>query len=939
MNLLRRILLVLCVLRAIGTNAQRAQYIGREQGLPTMTVYSVNEDQRGFIWLTSDRGVCRYNGLELEVFTVEDGLPDNEIFSFFEDSKGRIWFGSFNGQLCYFQDEKFHTAANSALPVLENSSFIKTIAEDSLGNLYFQTFQDGLFILNTEGAHFHFLPRIQINQMFPEGEKMVMAASDGKISYLLEITFKNDQIDIDTLFQTTQYSIHTNTGIKSHNSWRFFANMNGNFRKQISIKKNQSQLIKMPFDADQVYFQQEDADLLYIGTVDGLYILDKNTFAIIDKKLDGKQVSMRLKSTNGITYYSTLQHGLFYFPEKNITEQILSETIRTVTLSRDSTVLWFGARDKIFRHTPHNGNTESIPLPDSYGKNNVVYHINELGKDTLLLGSGKFSLLYLNGKFLPRTRQSGVRDMVRVQDTFYLAKGTGLFYEMKSEWLHDDLSAQIHNPLIANEWCKTIEYFQSSLYIGTNSGLFQYKNHVGRRIFPSIKSRITSIASMGEVLAIGTVSEGLYIIKDNKILTQVLPALPSVNELIFIEPNHLMVANDQGVFDLFIEEDGTHSLLLRYPLSSCNALVLGANNKIYMAGLTGAYLQSAQQRFSSEKPALFIRSISINGSESSASALNELSHQENQLQVSLIPVSFIPDGRLKYEYRINGGAWMSFQGPEMNLGPLSAGSYTLEFRCDNYLQTSDSVLVELSIIPAWFNRTSVQLSVLLLSLALLFLIFNEFVKRNKRRAAQVLEISELRQKAFRAQINPHFLFNVLNSIQHFFLKDRAYDGQEYLGKFAKLMRSILNHSDELFVSLHEELERLELYLELEQIRTDKRFDFEINVEQVINPYSISFPSMILQPFLENAIWHGLKGDKNLIQLNFIRVNQNMIILVKDTGPGFDIDEIERSSSKGIKLIKDRIAAMNAMYETQIVLNFRNENGTTVELIIPLNILQ
>jgi len=939
MKIVRPIFLVLGLLCTVLGIAQKAIPIGREQGLPTMMVYSVNEDRRGFIWLTTDRGVCRYNGLKLEVFTVEDGLPDNEIFSFFEDSKGRIWFGSFNGQLCYFEDEKFFTAANSPLPLLENSSYIKTITEDVFGNLYFQTYQDGLFIINAEGAHYHFLPSIQINQLFPGQEKMVMSTSNRDHTTLLEITFRNQKLTIDTLFESTQYSIHTNTGIQSKKGWRFFANIDGTYHNQINIQKGKSNFLKMPFEVDQVYFQQQDAGLLYVGTGDGVYIVNPETFEVIGKELEGRQVSMRLKSSTGITYYSTLQHGLYYFSEKSITEQIITEPIRTVILSRDSAVLWFGARDKIFRHTLENGITETIPLPVFYGKNNVIYHINELGKDTLVLGSGKFSLLYINGNFLPRKRQSGVRDMVRVNDTFYLAKGTGLYFEMKSEWFKDDLSAEIHIPLIANEWCKALNYYQSTLYVGTNSGLFQYKNQIGKRIFPKIKSRITSIASLGNMMAVGTASEGLYIIENNAIVTQVLPALPSVNELVFIKPNHLMVANDQGVFDLFIEEDKTHTLLLRYPLASCNALVLGPNHSIYMAGLTGAYRQSSRQRISSEKPALFIRAVSVNGSASNLESLKRLTHQENQLQVQLIPVSFIPDGRLKYEYRINGQTWMTFQGPELNLGPLPTGSYTFEFRCNNYLQVSDSVLLQLAIIPAWYKRTSVQLFILSFFISIILLLFNEYVKRNRRRATQILEISELRQKAFRAQINPHFLFNVLNSIQHFFLKDRAYDGQEYLGKFAKLMRSILNHSDELFVSLNEELERLELYLELEQIRTDKRFDFEIHVAEGIDIYSISFPSMILQPFLENAIWHGLQGDKNLILLEFKLVNENMLIQVKDSGPGFNFEQIEQSTSKGIKLIKDRIAAMNAMYNTKIELTFRNENGTTVELLIPLNILQ
>ena len=216
-------------------------------------------------------------------------------------------------------------------------------------------------------------------------------------------------------------------------------------------------------------------------------------------------------------------------------------------------------------------------------------------------------------------------------------------------------------------------------------------------------------------------------------------------------------------------------------------------------------------------------------------------------------------------------------------------------------------------------------------------------KYQRRRAAQKLEkqsidkrIAEL--KALKAQINPHFLFNALNSIQSYILEDKYHIAETYLVKYGKLIRKILDHSNELIVPLHEELESLNLYISLEQIRVKGGFKFDVILDDSIDPYTCYVPSMAIQPFLENAIWHGISGldGKGKIDLTFAVDNDHHIVTIEDNGVGFDTDQMKKSTSKGINLVNERLTLLQKTEgsSSAIKVDSVEGKGTTVVLSFP-----
>jgi LytS/YehU family sensor histidine kinase len=210
--------------------------------------------------------------------------------------------------------------------------------------------------------------------------------------------------------------------------------------------------------------------------------------------------------------------------------------------------------------------------------------------------------------------------------------------------------------------------------------------------------------------------------------------------------------------------------------------------------------------------------------------------------------------------------------------------------------------------------------------------------------------------ALRAQMNPHFLYNVLVSIQSFIFTNQKQDANVYLGKFADLMRKILSMSEKQEISLQEEIEALELYLELENIRFEGKLNCNIKIDPLLSPEMISIPSMILQPYVENAIKHGLlhrRGDKELnISFKALNDGKQMSIEIEDNGIGRKASEgINRKrrnkpGSFASNAILSRLQILNSIrkdkIQSQILDKYNSEgvsDGTLVRIILPIQIFK
>ena len=232
-------------------------------------------------------------------------------------------------------------------------------------------------------------------------------------------------------------------------------------------------------------------------------------------------------------------------------------------------------------------------------------------------------------------------------------------------------------------------------------------------------------------------------------------------------------------------------------------------------------------------------------------------------------------------------------------------------------------------------------------LAFSFIIFVIYRSRREAEARKVetklrLSKAEGELKALRAQINPHFIFNCLNSIHHFIQTQESKLASEYLIKFSKLIRYVLESSSKNWVTLEEELEANQLYMELEQLRVSQAFRFVFEVEDGISPSQTYIPPMMIQPFLENSVWHGLSQDGE-IRVNF-RSNGGAALSchITDSGAGqveksdYDLSRFVKKSSLGINLMTERFSNLRELrgLEAEFEIQEIDSGGRRVLLKIP-----
>lgn len=233
-------------------------------------------------------------------------------------------------------------------------------------------------------------------------------------------------------------------------------------------------------------------------------------------------------------------------------------------------------------------------------------------------------------------------------------------------------------------------------------------------------------------------------------------------------------------------------------------------------------------------------------------------------------------------------------------------------------------------------------SLILVALLLLYTAYTQFRSVKHQKYAN----SQLALKSLRTQMNPHFIFNALNSVNSFIASHDERAANRYLSEFSQLMRSVLENSEEDFISLEKEIELLELYVKLEHFRFKDKFDYVIDVSEELKLEEFVIPPMLLQPYVENAVWHGLryKEEKGLLEIKFDQQNSETVkITITDNGIGrkkskaLKTENQKKQKSKGMGNIQKRISILNEMYKDRVDVSvqniFENEEGTCVRLIL------
>jgi hypothetical protein len=351
------------------------------------------------------------------------------------------------------------------------------------------------------------------------------------------------------------------------------------------------------------------------------------------------------------------------------------------------------------------------------------------------------------------------------------------------------------------------------------------------------------------------------------------------------------------------------------------------------------------------------------GGRKQVPALHEplvLKHTDNSLSIHFSALAFAFGDQVKFRYRLKGSEdWKETDRRSVNYSSLRGGDYTFQLMASNNEGEWSDKMVELSFrirIPWW--RSAWFYAILATGFCLgLYAWYRSRLDSIRRKEMLKTEyekkLANVEMSALLAQMNPHFLFNSLNSIDSYIIRNESGKASEYLNNFARLIRRILHNSRTGMVSLKDEIETLDLYLQMESLRFRDRFEFSIDVEEGLANDGIHIPPMLIQPYVENAIWHGImhrdNRSKGRVLISICKKGGALHCIVRDNGIGrkkaMELaaqSQGPKKSSMGMQITQERIDMINKLYNrstsvtvTDLVDADQRPAGTEVHLVIPL----
>ncbi|HNL82846.1 MAG TPA: histidine kinase, partial [Chitinophagaceae bacterium] len=509
------------------------------------------------------------------------------------------------------------------------------------------------------------------------------------------------------------------------------------------------------------------------------------------------------------------------------------------------------------------------------------------------------------------------------------------------------------------------------LWSANSDGVVYYKNKKVNTLFDT-KSNKQVIATCfqnleNNLLCIGTVDQGIYIIQDTSIVLHYTTknGLQSnqINKIKADEQN-IWAITDKGIQRFNLSTNNFINISKSDGLISNQVFDMAiANNTVYISTSKGLqFLPVNAIKTSNQLPFLGIKKVSINDSIYNYKNTILLNSKNGNIEIELEYALLKNSGNIALKYRMIGLDTLWIEDKAFNniirYNTLSSGSYKFEAVCmnDDGVE-SKPVTIHFTVLKPWWLQWWFLITAACISILLVIFFTKLYLNISKNKIAEELKKSKLQEEArqsqlasLKAQMNPHFMFNALNSIQEYILLSDKRLANMYLGKFADLMRLILDQSNKEIISLEEELKILNLYLELEALRFEENFEYIIQKENIEDEAEINIPAMLIQPYVENAIKHGLLHKQGLkkISIHFKLQKNKLLCVVEDNGIGRkrsgEINALRNkkytsfatgATQKRLELLNQNNPNLIVVNYTDLTLNNTTYIGTKVSIVIPI----
>ncbi|OJW99121.1 MAG: hypothetical protein BGO70_02265 [Bacteroidetes bacterium 43-93] len=944
-------------------------------GLPSNHVYSAIKDNYGYLWFCTTDGVVKYNGYDCKVFNFSDGLARNDVFGLYLDRKNRIWLRCISDKLGYIYNDVYHD-----VPILYNKNILypKHIVDYDSGVLFSVKNQSSILLgIEKNDTIKMFDTHFPIAEVTNEGGLITSNINNTAISLF---SYRDGQPLKAECTCLHDFSLYSDLNPKAR-KLPFF-------KHYIQYITGTSEIIALNMsDCAVKKLVVRDSNNL----ADNIHLIYNNgnkLFAICDRNIFEFDTTISLTGVYPIKDFannpslSQLQITGFYtdnFWNKCITttggiyfDNSGGEHLKKIEFNlsafsllgniNDTLTLWKNDRQQQYLTFGASGNISVIKTPEFstativtpyregeallltrkqlyryYYKTAKLKAINK--KDNNLLNLRPYSIIvsndrsvYITGsaigprlfKFFPDSVQTTtINEYWYKYLTYDVTKNIVWFYSLTQVLLHTAYKDIILKSDVLKQYgIKVVE----KILIDDNSGNIYIKDYKHLWMFNTSKRTITSLFRN-------------YNLK---------------NAVVFIKNGKLILIGQFGLLFSQIRPDGSVSDPIVYSNTRDN--LYHAVEEVAIAGKT-VLIKTDNGVYSTKIPAdtLFLKSqknvpaykVLLNyRNEIYSIPLHKIlliNQDDNKIQFDIINPN--GSGKLHYQYRINetDTAWTKLDNDIIYLPRLKVGHvYTISIIAGDDVWRSNTIQISIIIMPHWWQTNKGLLIISIIAFVIVIDILSWVIWLTHKSAMRADEkkraIIALELRAVYSQLNPHFIFNTLNSALHFIKKNRREEAVAHVSKFSRLLRAYLESSRNRFITIADEITNLKNYIELQQTRFGNVFTYSIHSDHIDGLSGIYIPSLLLQPIVENAIIHGLlplDEPGGHLYINFEKQEPYTIkCTIDDNGVGREKAGYEPGNKKsfGNELLRELITLFNKQDNLGIDITYidkANNKGTTV----------
>ena len=921
-----------------------------KDGLPSNHVYRITQDNQGFIWFITDKGIVKYNGTAFKPFTIRNGLPTNDIWNIVVTPNGKVWYFSKSPKIGYIDNDSVY-----AFPSAIKNEILSPLNRNFVGNE---------ITFNNSSAHYQLENRqwksydnsgsnsvLKQYKTYLNHHKLHRIQFSKDLKHLLFIDKKNNEVKRIKVFQEffdshTRAQVNDSTyillsdkaySILNLNTYKFKTTL---FEEVTTIKK--SKYVRIHLVNNQIQITGKG----FVATLDKDYNLVnthyipshlKAHFSFVDKQ-DNLWIAT---FTNGVYKLPKSKQNAIYDLTNEKIGKIKKIDNHLITTVLDKGFYHYDSVTKQFK--PYIKETNF-----AYG----VFQIKALNKTYFItdnkittINKQKRTILYalkINNYFNETARQ-----LVYHKNYLY-----GNFTSGLNQLNPKDLSL---NKVYLSNGIRTFISFKEELIIATSNGLkilkndsikaLEYQTEIPNNLH---KKPILSLNKLDDTsLLVGTDSYGAFITDLNRIIPLKETEFLSINSS-FVENNNLWMATDKGVWHYKKDTSNTYIYTANYDendgllLKNAKA-VYATDENLLISSNVGIVNIPKKKNNTKQLLAIYIANSNFNGEKIISNTVKYTN--DNTVYFSISDIDFSENSDFSYEYQLLPiqKKWITTTSKQISYTDLPPNKYVLNIR-----SKGEKNSVHFKISPLWHQTLLAKILFSLFFLTIMtssiLIIRKGELKKQAKKLNTKRKLAEFELYALRSQMNPHFVFNSLNAIQYYLNDNKIELSEKYLVKFSKLIRMFFDFSEHKVISIKEEVQLLDAYLEIEKLRFGTEFNYLIDADNNLN-LEQEIPAMLLQPIVENGVNHGLFHNfgKGLIKILFQKINNRIYeVIIEDNGVGRDkAKEIKEHSlnkhqSKSTQILQERITLLNQSNQWNITykitdLDKEKNNGTRVYL--------